>query len=202
MEGNIKINMKKNCLLRYLFPRLILLVTVFLSSTTFAIVREGTSVSSGVNQGLGAYGPQTEAAAAGIPFVSGAADAAGAASDVAGKIISSSGGPTTATSANATIFQGTGIGGGSDIVNDTLTNTVSKETDIKSLIIAWTNFILPLAATVAVLAIVWAGFLYVTAFGDDGRIDSAKNIIMWVVVGLLVIAAAYAIVNFVMEATF
>lgn len=109
--------------------------------------------------------------------------------------------PSTSTG-SAPVFSGKGLSGGADIVEKELSGTVSKEHDIKILIISWTNFLLPIATTLAVLAIVWAGFLYITALGDDGNMDKAKNIIIWVVGGLLVIAAAYAIVNFVMTATF
>lgn len=141
--------------------------------------------------------------ASGLVFADFGSDRSAAAAANPGTASASPASPTAAAAAaGSTVFTGTGLDGGADIVDSELTGSVSKETDIKTLIIAWTNFILPIAATVAVLAVVWAGFLYVTAFGDDGRMDSAKKIIIWVVVGLLVIAAAYAIVNFIMSATF
>ena len=65
---------------------------------------------------------------------------------------------------------------------------------MRKLIIDWTNFILPFAAIVAVIALVWAGFIYITAMEDEGRIDTAKNIIKWVVIGILLTGGAYAIV--------
>jgi hypothetical protein len=70
---------------------------------------------------------------------------------------------------------------------------ISSERNIKRLIIDWTNFILPFAAIIAVIALVWAGFIYITAMEDEGRIDTAKNIIKGVVIGLLLVGAAYAI---------
>ncbi len=111
-------------------------------------------------------------------------------------------GKVNLNSSNGPIFNGPGLGGGAKIVENGLDNNVSKETDIKALIIAWTNFLLPIAAVIAVLAIVWAGILYITSFGDDGRVETAKKIIIWVFVGIIVIAAAYAIVNFFMQAVF
>ncbi len=111
-------------------------------------------------------------------------------------------GTNDAGGSNGPVFHGTGLTGGADIVRQRLDDGVSKATDVKELIVSWTNFLLPIAATVAVLAIVWAGFLYITAFGDEGRMDSAKKIIIWVVVGILIIAAAYAIVKLVMDAAF
>jgi len=100
------------------------------------------------------------------------------------------------------IFRGKGLYGGAAIVEEHLDDGVSKEGDIKELIIGWTNFLLSIAALLAVVAIVWAGFLYITAAGDDSRMETAKKIVIWVIVGILLILAAYAIVNTVMQAVF
>jgi hypothetical protein len=80
------------------------------------------------------------------------------------------------------------------LVSARLDKGISKERNLRKLIIDWTNFILPFAAIVAVIALVWAGFIYITAMEDEGRIDTAKNIIKWVVIGILLTGGAYAIV--------
>jgi len=98
-------------------------------------------------------------------------------------------------------FRGVGLTGGAVVTESLLDSGISKEHNLKKVIVGWTNWLLPLAAVLAVVGIVWAGFLYITAFGDDGKMDTAKNIIIWVVVGILVILSAYAIVNTVMKAT-
>ena len=100
------------------------------------------------------------------------------------------------------VFTGPGLEGGALLAENLLDDNVSKERDIKELIIGWTNFLLSVAALVAVVALVWAGFLYITAAGDDGRMETAKKIVIWVVVGILLILAAYAIVNTVMQSAF
>lgn len=100
------------------------------------------------------------------------------------------------------VFSGPGLEGGALLAERQLDGNVSKERDVKVLIIGWTNFLLSVAALLAVVALVWAGFLYVTAAGDDGRMETAKKIVIWVVVGILLILAAYAIVNTVMQAAF
>jgi len=99
-------------------------------------------------------------------------------------------------------FDGPGLRGGSNIVAGRLDNSISKERDLKRLIIGWTNFITSVVALLAVVALVWAGTLYVTAFGDDSRMESAKKIVIWVVIGIILILGAYAIVNTVMQAVF
>ncbi len=100
------------------------------------------------------------------------------------------------------VFNGPGLQEGALITEQFLDDNVSKERDIKELIIGWINFLLSVTALIAVVALVWAGFVYITSLGDDSRMETAKKIIIWVVIGILIILAAYAIVNTVMEAVF
>ncbi|PIR47011.1 MAG: hypothetical protein COV07_01220 [Candidatus Vogelbacteria bacterium CG10_big_fil_rev_8_21_14_0_10_45_14] len=50
---------------------------------------------------------------------------------------------------------------------------------------------LPLAA----LAIIYSGFLYVTAGGNQGKVEAAHKTFLWTVVGASIILGAYAIVE-------
>lgn len=52
---------------------------------------------------------------------------------------------------------------------------------------------------VFLLLTIYAGFLWMTAAGDDKKVASAKNILISAVVGLVVILSAYAISTFVLE---
>jgi len=98
------------------------------------------------------------------------------------------------------IFQGAGLEKGAIIARQNLAIGISKTRDAKKLLVRWTNFALGFIGLVAVVAVIWAGFLYLTAFGDDGRTESAKKILMWTAVGILLILGAYAIVKLLMEA--
>ena len=60
------------------------------------------------------------------------------------------------------------------------------------------NFVYYIAGIVAVIVIIVAGIMYSTSLGDSGRITRAKNMILYSVIGLVVIIAAFAITNFVM----
>ncbi len=100
------------------------------------------------------------------------------------------------------VFDGPGIKKGAKIVKCNLDRGVSKEKDLNKLIIAWMKFFLSVVAVVAVVAIVWAGFLYVTSGGDDAQNEKAKKIIIWVALGIILIFGSYAIVNTVMQARF
>ena len=50
----------------------------------------------------------------------------------------------------------------------------------------------------AVFMIILGGFRYVTSNGDSGKLEGAKNTILYSVVGLVVAIFAYALVNFVL----
>ncbi len=100
------------------------------------------------------------------------------------------------------VFDGPGIKKGAKIVKCNLDRGVSKEKDLNKLIIAWMKFFLSVVAVVSVVAIVWAGFLYITAGGDDAQHEKAKKIIIWVALGIILIFGSYAIVNTVMQARF
>lgn len=67
----------------------------------------------------------------------------------------------------------------------------------------WTriiNAMLFLIVALGVVMITIGGFRYVVSGGDQGAITSAKNTILYSVIGIVVAMAAYAIVNFVLSA--
>ncbi|HEY4477026.1 MAG TPA: hypothetical protein VJB56_00165 [Candidatus Paceibacterota bacterium] len=49
------------------------------------------------------------------------------------------------------------------------------------------------AIIIAVVMIVIGGFMMVTAFGDPGKLQRARATLLWAVIGLIVIIAAYAL---------
>ena len=49
----------------------------------------------------------------------------------------------------------------------------------------------------AVVLIIYAGFLWMTAGGDSAKVDKAKDYIKNAVIGIVIILAAYIITNFV-----
>ncbi len=56
-----------------------------------------------------------------------------------------------------------------------------------------------LVGLIAVLMIVIAGFRFVTSNGDSNTVSSAKNTIIYAVIGIVITVMAYAIVNFVID---
>ncbi|MCF7845720.1 MAG: hypothetical protein K9L85_00605 [Candidatus Peribacteraceae bacterium] len=90
-----------------------------------------------------------------------------------------------------------GCGGGNCLVapDAGAYSGIVAATSIREAIINWTNFFLGFLALIAMIILIFAGFMYITAAGNDEQAKKAKNTIMWVVVGIIVILIAYALVN-------
>lgn len=61
------------------------------------------------------------------------------------------------------------------------------------------NAALYVIGMLAVAMVVYSGLRYITAHGNKTQVESAKNILIYSVVGLVVSILAYAIVNFVLS---
>ena len=72
-------------------------------------------------------------------------------------------------------------------INDTITNVI--------------NLISMAVGIAAVIMIMVGGFRYITSGGDQEGIKSAKNTIMYALIGLIVVALAQVIVRFVLNKT-
>jgi glucose uptake protein GlcU len=75
----------------------------------------------------------------------------------------------------------------------------ADDSQVNSLIKTLVNTLLFVLGAIAVIMIVVGGIRYTTSNGDSSAITSAKNTILYSVVGLVVAMSAYAIVNFVIE---
>ena len=63
------------------------------------------------------------------------------------------------------------------------------------LVIKYVNFVLPYLTLAAFVGFVYAGFLYVTAYGNEEQLGKAKKILIWSVVGLVLVILSYTIVQ-------
>lgn len=59
------------------------------------------------------------------------------------------------------------------------------------------NLIYFAAGVTAVIVIILAGISFATSGGDAGKVKSARNKILFAVIGLVIVLAAFAITNFV-----
>lgn len=72
-------------------------------------------------------------------------------------------------------------------------------TDLTELIGGLINAFLGVLGIIFVVLVVYAGYLYLTAAGDDGKVSKAKTLLGQAVIGLIIIIAAYAISTFVID---
>ena len=75
----------------------------------------------------------------------------------------------------------------------------AQENSLYTLIKNIINLLLTLVGIIAVIMIIVGGIRYTTSGGSSSEIDTAKNTIIYAVVGLVIAIMAYAIVNFVLS---
>ncbi len=73
--------------------------------------------------------------------------------------------------------------------------------DLKQTVVNIISWVLGILALVAVVMIIYGGFIWLTAAGNEEKIEKAKKIIGAAVVGLIVVLLAWAIVIFVAGTT-
>jgi hypothetical protein len=57
-----------------------------------------------------------------------------------------------------------------------------------------------LVGTIFLVLMIYAGFLWMTARGDSKKVEQAKQLIMGAIIGTIIVASAYAITSFVLNA--
>ncbi len=67
--------------------------------------------------------------------------------------------------------------------------------DISDVIAKVSQWIVNITATVAVLGIIYGGFSYITAAGNEKQAEHAKEIIKFTVIGTVVIILAFTIIS-------
>lgn len=71
--------------------------------------------------------------------------------------------------------------------------------DIMTSINSIIRVILSFLGILAVIIILWGGFIWMTAMGDETKVDKAKTLIIAGIVGIVIILSAYAIAEFVIS---
>lgn len=81
-----------------------------------------------------------------------------------------------------------------------IANQTGGEGDIREFAKTILNFILGFLGFIAVVYIIYGGFLYIMSGGDDTNVDKGKKIILNAAIGIIIILASFAIVNTVLRA--
>jgi hypothetical protein len=78
-------------------------------------------------------------------------------------------------------------------------DTTQASTSINNIIKTVVNIFSIIVGIVAVIMIIIGGFKYITSGGDSNNISSAKSTIIYAIIGLVVVALAQFIVQFVLN---
>ena len=70
-----------------------------------------------------------------------------------------------------------------------------KANTFQELILTIVNIVFMLALAIAPLMIIVAGFYFVTAAQNPNQINTAKQIILWTLIGLMIVFCAKGIIN-------
>lgn len=90
-----------------------------------------------------------------------------------------------------------GLSGGMDCAkNDDMPEDLTGDKGIVTTVIDTMLFIVGI---LSVIMIIYAGIRYVTAHGDKGQVEGAKNTLIYAIVGLIVSIVAYALVHWVVD---
>lgn len=85
-------------------------------------------------------------------------------------------------------------------VNNPDCNTANDAAErINSLIRRVINFLSLIVGVVAVIMIIIGGFRYITSGGSDTGVTSAKNTILYAIIGLIIVALAQLLVRFILR---
>jgi len=75
----------------------------------------------------------------------------------------------------------------------------NSEKNANNMVTDLTNLLLYILGTIAVISIIIGGIRYATSDGDSAKLKSARDTILYAVVGLIVAILAWSIVNFVIK---
>ena len=77
--------------------------------------------------------------------------------------------------------------------NVTLINPLGAGTDLPTLINQILAFVIRIGAIVVILMLVYVGFLFVAARGNESKITAARQALLWTIVGALILLGAQVI---------
>ncbi len=75
--------------------------------------------------------------------------------------------------------------------------TLSPNTDANALITGTIQWVIAVAGVIAVIFVVGGGIMYITSAGDSAKLQKAKNMILYSLIGLVIVALAQVISSFI-----
>jgi len=83
--------------------------------------------------------------------------------------------------------------------NSSCTSTPHGSVSLSKVVTAIINIFSVIIGVTAVIMIMVGGFRYITSGGDSSNITSAKNTVVYAIIGLVIVAMAQFIVKFVLD---
>ena len=77
----------------------------------------------------------------------------------------------------------------------------AEDDDVRDMAVTIIKYLITFLGIIAVVIILYGGFVWMTAAGNDDRVSKAKNIIIAGIIGLIIVIAAFAIVTFIIGMT-
>lgn len=71
---------------------------------------------------------------------------------------------------------------------------------IKGIVLMIINFFLGFLGLLAVIMVIYGGFLYVSSAGNEENVNKAKKILLYAVLGIIVIIVSFALINTILGA--
>ncbi len=108
-------------------------------------------------------------------------------------------GVTAALLPSIALAQNNPFTAGKNLVNNVSNQAgITSSQDLPTIIGRIINALLTFLGLIFLVLVLYAGFLWMTAQGDDKQVEKARNMIKQSIIGLVVIVAGYAISNFVL----
>lgn len=74
------------------------------------------------------------------------------------------------------------------------------QTGIRGIVLTIVNFFLTFLGLLAVVMVIYGGFLYVGSAGNDESVGKAKKILLYAAMGIIIIIVSFALVNTILGA--
>lgn len=88
-----------------------------------------------------------------------------------------------------------------DAAGNCVTDITTDESSFNKTLAKIINIISIIVGVVAVIMIIYGGFRYITSGGTSEKVTTAKNTILYGLIGLIIVALAQVIVKFVLKQT-
>lgn len=82
-----------------------------------------------------------------------------------------------------------------NIINIAQAGAISSAPNIPQLLLNILNFLLQIFGIIAIIALVISGIIYLTSFGDEDRIKTAKKSVTYSIIGIVVALSGMIVIK-------